>query len=52
MGLPSKIPSSLGLEIVETLVRDDLKGKIKFERSKRGAQVEIVMPRKNIVDMD
>lgn len=46
VGLPSEIPSSLGLEIVEALVHDDLKGKIKFKRSKRGAQVEIRMPRK------
>ncbi len=52
VGLPSKINSSLGLEIVETLVRDDLKGKIKFKRGKRGTQVDIVMPRKHIVDVD
>ncbi len=52
VGLPSKITSSLGLEIVDTLVRDDLKGRIKFKPGKRGTQVEIVMPRKNIVDMD
>ncbi len=45
VGLPSDIPSSLGLEIVEALVRDDLKGKIKFKHHKRGAQVEIRMPR-------
>ena len=52
VGLPSKITSSLGLEIVETLVRDDLKGKIKFKRSEHGTQVDIVMPRKHIVDVD
>jgi signal transduction protein with GAF and PtsI domain len=45
VGLPSEIPSSLGLEIVETLVRDDLKGKLKFKRRKRGAQVDIQLPR-------
>jgi two-component sensor histidine kinase len=52
VGLPSKIPASLGLEIVESLVHDDLKGKIKFKRGKRGTQVGIVMPRKNILDTD
>jgi two-component sensor histidine kinase len=52
VGLPSKITSSLGLEIVDTLVRDDLKGKIKFKRGKRGTQVEIGMTRKSIVDVD
>jgi signal transduction protein with GAF and PtsI domain len=47
VGLPSEIPSSLGLEIVETLVRDDLKGRIKFKRTKRGARVEIRLPRQS-----
>ncbi len=47
VGLPSEIPSSLGLEIVETLVRDDLKGKIKFKRSKHGAHAEIRIPRQS-----
>jgi two-component sensor histidine kinase len=47
VGLPSEIPSSLGLEIVDTLVRDDLKGKIKFKRTKGGAQIEISLPRQN-----
>jgi len=47
IGLPSEIPSSLGLEIVETLVRDDLKGTLKFKRRKRGAQVEIRLPRRD-----
>jgi signal transduction protein with GAF and PtsI domain len=45
IGLPTEIPSSLGLEIVETLVRDDLKGKLKFRRTKHGARVEITLPR-------
>jgi len=47
VGLPSEIPSSLGLEIVDTLVRDDLKGKLKFKRTRHGAQVEIKLPRQN-----
>jgi len=46
VGLPSEIPSSLGLEIVETLVRDDLKGKLKLKHGKRGAVAEIRLPRR------
>ncbi len=46
IGLPSEIPSSLGLEIVEMLVREDLKGKLNFKRSARGAQVKIRLPRR------
>ncbi len=51
VGLPAEIPSSLGLEIVETLVRDDLKGKIRFKpgRAAQGARVEIYIPRQNAV---
>jgi len=45
VGLPPEIPSSLGLEIVDTLVRDDLKGKINFKHSQQGALVEIHLPR-------
>lgn len=45
VGLPPEIPSSLGLEIVETLVRDDLKGKIKFKHGRRGAHADIRIPR-------
>lgn len=47
VGLPSEIPSSLGLEIVETLVRDDLKGSLKFKRGKHGVLVEIRLPRRD-----
>ena len=49
VGLPSKIPASLGLEIVETLVRDDLKGKLKFKQGKRGTQADIRLPRRAAV---
>ncbi len=49
VGLPSKIPASLGLEIVETLVRDDLKGKLKFKQGKRGTQADIRLPRRATV---
>jgi two-component sensor histidine kinase len=48
VGLPNRIPSSLGLEIVETLVRDDLKGRLNFHRSRRGARVDIRLPRASV----
>ncbi len=41
VGLPQERPASTGLEIVETLVRDDLRGKIAFKSGKRGTQVVI-----------
>ena len=41
VGLPQERPASTGLEIVETLVRDDLRGKIAFKSGKRGTQVII-----------
>ncbi|MBI3360671.1 MAG: GAF domain-containing protein [Chloroflexi bacterium] len=37
--------ASLGLEIVETLVREDLKGKLKFKRGRRGTQAIVRLPR-------
>jgi len=43
-GLPSERPSSLGLEIVETLVRDDLRGKLAFRSSSKGTLVTITLP--------
>jgi two-component sensor histidine kinase len=44
VGLPQERPSSTGLEIVETLVRDDLRGKLAFKSGKRGTQVIIRLP--------
>ena len=44
VGLPNERPSSLGLEIVETLVRDDLRGKLTFRSSSKGTQVSITLP--------
>ncbi len=41
VGLPQERPASTGLEIVETLVRDDLRGKIAFKSGKQGTQVVI-----------
>ena len=43
-GLPNERPSSLGLEIVETLVRDDLRGKLAFRSSSKGTLVTITLP--------
>jgi two-component sensor histidine kinase len=44
VGLPQEQPASTGLEIVETLVRDDLRGKLSFKSGKRGTQVIIRLP--------
>jgi two-component sensor histidine kinase len=44
VGLPTERPASTGLEIVETLVRDDLRGKLAFKSGKRGTQVVIHVP--------
>ena len=44
VGLPHERPSSLGLEIVETLVRDDLRGKLAFRSSSTGTLVTITLP--------
>jgi signal transduction protein with GAF and PtsI domain len=45
VGLPRERPASLGLEIVETLVRDDLRGKLTFKSSSMGTSVLITLPR-------
>lgn len=47
IGLPPEIPPSLGLEIVRTLVHDDLKGRLKFRRTRHGALAEISLPRQS-----
>ena len=44
VGLPVTRPSSLGLEIVETLVRDDLHGSLTFNSTADGTQVVVRMP--------
>ncbi len=44
VGLPQERPASTGLEIVETLVRDDLRGKLTFESDKQGTRVIIRLP--------
>jgi two-component system, sensor histidine kinase PdtaS len=50
VGLPQERPSSTGLEIVETLVRDDLRGKIVFKSGQRGTQV-IIRLRQSIAEI-
>ena len=44
VGLPRERPASTGLQIVETLVRDDLRGKLTLKSSKRGTQAIIRLP--------
>jgi two-component sensor histidine kinase len=51
VGLPQERPASTGLEIVETLVRDDLRGKIAFKSGARGTQV-VVRLRQSIAEIE
>ena len=44
VGLPAEQPASLGLEIVETLVRDDLHGRLTFTNTGAGTQVVVRLP--------
>ncbi len=44
VGLPRERPASTGLEIVETLVRDDLRGKLTFKSGQQGTHVIIRLP--------
>ncbi len=45
VGLPPEHTHGLGLEIAETLVQDDLRGRIKFNRLPHGTEVSIRLPR-------
>jgi len=45
VGLGAARPASLGLEIVETLVREDLRGKLEFSADAVGTRVVIRLPR-------
>jgi len=51
VGLPRERPASTGLEIVETLVRDDLRGKIAFKSGTQGTQV-IIRLRQSIAEIE
>jgi two-component system, sensor histidine kinase PdtaS len=44
VGLPQERLPSTGLEIVETLVRDDLRGRLTFKSGKQGTQAIIRLP--------
>jgi two-component sensor histidine kinase len=44
VGLTGEPAGSLGLEIVQTLVKDDLHGTIKFDGSPAGTRVLIHLP--------
>jgi signal transduction protein with GAF and PtsI domain len=52
VGLPAELPASLGLEIVETLVNEDLHGRIKFNRPPKGTEISIRIPRTIEQEMD
>jgi signal transduction protein with GAF and PtsI domain len=52
VGLPDVRPSSLGLEIVETLVRDDLHGSLTFNSTPEGTQVVVRLPHPDEVASD
>jgi two-component sensor histidine kinase len=45
-GLPAGFSPNLGLEITETLVREDLRGRIKFNQLQPGTEVTIRIPRR------
>ncbi len=45
IGLPESFDRGLGLEISETLVTEDLRGKIKFNRLESGTEVSVRLPR-------
>jgi signal transduction protein with GAF and PtsI domain len=44
-GLPEAFQHNLGLEIAETLVRDDLHGRLKFNHPPQGAEISVRIPR-------
>jgi len=44
-GLPASFSPNLGLEITETLVREDLRGRIRFNRLQTGTEVTVRIPR-------
>ena len=52
-GFPASLPpASLGLEIVETLVRDDLGGRLEFQSGPEGTQAVVRLPRGDGADSD
>ncbi len=45
-GMPDNVHRGLGLDIVETLVAEDLRGSFKINRLKRGTEFSIRLPRR------
>jgi two-component sensor histidine kinase len=45
IGMPAELERGLGLEIAETLVREDLNGRLKFNRLPKGTEVSVRIPR-------
>ena len=45
VGLPPDFEHGLGLEIAETLVREDLNGRLKFNRLEKGTEVSVRLPK-------
>lgn len=45
LGIPESFQPGLGLEIVQTLVRDELRGRLQFKRIQPGAEVSLRLPR-------
>jgi two-component sensor histidine kinase len=45
VGLPAPRAANLGLDIVKTLVHDDLRGKLEFTSTRRGTQAVVRMPK-------
>jgi two-component sensor histidine kinase len=49
VGLPDEASASLGLEIVEALVRDDLHGQLEFTRGEPQGTVAVIrLPRSDL----
>ncbi len=46
IGLPEQIEQGLGLEIAETLVQEDLNGRIKYNRLEKGTEISLRLPKK------
>jgi ribose transport system ATP-binding protein len=44
-GLDDEFERGLGLEIAETLVREDLQGRLKYNRLPQGTEISIRFPR-------
>jgi len=45
-GIPASFSPNLGLDITETLVREDLRGRIKFNQLQPGTEVTVRIPRR------